>query len=675
MRISIKKKYALTIVGSIMVVVGLLGLASYLHTRDMGAALTTSSSRVLKTESLKQVHSFAESYANILSERLVNLLYYYDLDAIKSILVEAKSQKRITSVYVYDTDCRIVHDGTDAVDDYGASVHHPELCREAIDGARQATLETEDHITVARSIWIGDRYLGGVTIGLALTDINANIQTMQAALHLIIKQTVRAYAVNIGLITLSLLLLGILLSLAISRQFFKPIKEMIGYLQRVGEGDYDVKFDSKPRDEIGELFSSFEQMTRELKTSTVSVTDLKREIRQRARAEAERNEMAAQLQRSQKMEAVGRLASGVAHDLNNMLSGLVSYPELLMLDLPANHRMRPPLETIQKSGQKASAIVQDLLTLARRGVSNTEVVDFLKIVRDYLDSPEFHNLISFQPAIEVQTDFDPVVMNIKGSSAQLGKVVMNLVSNAVEAMPEGGTVYLQITNRYIDRPIPGYDKIEQGEYLLFTIRDEGIGIKPDDLEHIFEPFYSKKVMGRSGTGLGMAVVWGAVKDHRGYIDIKSRVGQGTQIDLYFPLSREPIEPQGPRRKLDEFQGAGETILVVDDVAEQREIASRILERLGYRTVTVESGEAALDYLETQAADLVLLDMILDPGIDGHETYRRILEIRPGQKAVIASGYAESVQVEQALAMGAGAYIRKPYTLEKIGLAVRTELDR
>jgi CheY-like chemotaxis protein len=205
--------------------------------------------------------------------------------------------------------------------------------------------------------------------------------------------------------------------------------------------------------------------------------------------------------------------------------------------------------------------------------------------------------------------------------------------------------------------------------------DTGIGISQEDLERIFEPFYTKKSMGRSGTGLGMAVVWGTVKDHRGYIDIHSKEGKGTSIVLYFPVTRKEFKKEVNLVSLESLKGHGESILVVDDVQEQREIASEILEKLGYTVMTVPSGEDAVYYLQNRPADLMVLDMIMDPGIDGLETYQRILKINPNQKAVIASGYSESTRVREAQRLGVGAYVKKPYLMEKIGRAVRAELDK
>jgi CheY-like chemotaxis protein len=230
-------------------------------------------------------------------------------------------------------------------------------------------------------------------------------------------------------------------------------------------------------------------------------------------------------------------------------------------------------------------------------------------------------------------------------------------------------------NRYVDAPIRGYDHVEEGDYVTLTVSDTGVGISEADRNRIFEPFYTKKVMGRSGTGLGMAVVWGTVKDHKGYIDVRSAEGKGTTFTLYFPVTREERLKEKSAPSVARLRGRGESVLVVDDAANQREIASALLTHLGYSVKAVSSGEEALRHVAASRVDLIVLDMVMEPGIDGLETYRRILELHPGQKAVIASGFSETLRVREAQRLGAGPYIRKPYTLGKLAEAVRRELDR
>ena len=406
-----------------------------------------------------------------------------------------------------------------------------------------------------------------------------------------------------------------------------------------------------------------------------TVIAIVRNISESKEAIADKTRLEEQLRQAQKMEAIGTLAGGVAHDLNNVLSGLVSYPELILMDLPAESPLRSSILAIQKSGEKAANIVQDLLTLARRGVSVSEVVDLNHIISDYLMSPECKKLKQHYPDVKLDVNLEPELLGIVGSPVHLSKMIMNLVSNAAEAMLQGGLVSIASGNRYIDQPIKGYDDIKEGDYVTLAISDTGIGIAEADIDRIFEPFYTKKAMGRSGTGLGMAVVWGTVKDHRGYIDVQSTEGKGTVFHIYLPACRQTSSPTQARPTIEDYRGRGESVLVVDDIKEQRAIASGILTKLGYRVDSVAGGEQAIAYLQEKAVDLIVLDMIMDPGIDGLETYQRIVELHPGQKAIIASGYSESERVKEAQKLGAGAYVKKPYLMENLALAIRMELDR
>jgi len=250
-----------------------------------------------------------------------------------------------------------------------------------------------------------------------------------------------------------------------------------------------------------------------------------------------------------------------------------------------------------------------------------------------------------------------------------------LVTNAAEAISGEGEINISTSNLYIDRPIKGYDIVKEGDYVVLTLSDNGAGISSTDLEKIFEPFYTKKVMGKSGTGLGLAVVWGTVKDHNGYIDIESTERGGTTFNLYFPVTREKAEKASASPSVREYMGNGEEILVIDDVEDQRKIATGLLSKLGYFVEVVSSGEEAVAYMKNHSPDLLILDMIMDPGMDGLDTYKKILELKPGQKAIVASGFSETDRVRKTQALGAGQYVKKPYTLENIGLAVKTELSR
>jgi len=398
------------------------------------------------------------------------------------------------------------------------------------------------------------------------------------------------------------------------------------------------------------------------------------DLTERRKGEEERAKLEARVRQAEKMEAMGNLAGGVAHDLNNILSSVIGFPELILADVPEDSPLRAPLQIIKDSGERASQVVQDLLTLARRGVSVREVVNANEILSDLLKSPEFDQLKWNNPEVEVEVVLETDLLNILGSPVHLSKAVMNLVLNAVESMSEGGKLALSTENRYLDRPIQGYDDVEEGDYVAVNVADTGTGISPEDIERIFEPFYTKKRMGRSGTGLGMTVVWGTMKDHNGYIDVQSKVGEGAILTLYFPATQQKASRNRSGLSIEDYKGEGESVLVVDDVEEQQKLASAILTKLGYSVTTVSSGEEAVEYLQNSAVDLLVLDMIMDPGMDGLDTFRCILEQHPGQKAIIVSGFSETGRVEEAQRLGAGAYVRKPYLMEKLGMAVRTELD-
>jgi signal transduction histidine kinase/ActR/RegA family two-component response regulator len=382
-----------------------------------------------------------------------------------------------------------------------------------------------------------------------------------------------------------------------------------------------------------------------------------------------------QLQRAEKMEALGLLAGGVAHDLNNVLGVIIGYSDLLLYAVDESNPLRPSLLNIMEGGQRAAAIVEDLLTLARRGVSGRQVLNLNKIVADCQKSPEFKKLSSYHSSIQIKTALEPDLLNISGSYVHLSKTLFNLVSNANEAMPKGGFLTIKTANQYLDRPIQRYDEVKEGDYVVLSVSDTGEGIPAADVKRIFDPFYTKKVMGRSGTGLGLAVVWGTVKDHHGYINVQSEEEKGSIFTLYFPVTREEITTESIAVSISEYMGKDESILIVDDVAGQRDLATEMLRKLNYSVASVDSGEEAVAYLQEHKVDLIVLDFIMDPGMDGLDTYKSVLEVYPKQKAIIVSGFSESERVNAAQALGAGAYVRKPYVIEKLGMAVRKELDR
>jgi len=404
-----------------------------------------------------------------------------------------------------------------------------------------------------------------------------------------------------------------------------------------------------------------------------AAVELKQEIETRTIAEKKNRDLLTKLHRAQKMEAIGTLAGGVAHDLNNVLTAQVGYPDLLLMDLPKGSPLIEPILSIQESGQKAAAIVQDLLTMARRGVVVTDIININQIIDNYIESPECKKTQSFNPGMTISLDLDTDLANIIGSSVHLFNILTNLINNAAEAMPRGGSIIISTRNDYIREPIKGYESFQPGRYAVLSVSDTGTGIAPEDIDKIFEPFYTKKKMGRSGTGLGMAVVWGTVTDHHGHIDVKSTKNSGACFTIYFPTTEKSKKQKQEALPMDKYMGNKESILIVDDEKRQLQFATDILNKLNYSVTALESGETAVIYMKNNSPDLVILDMLMEPGIDGYETYRQIIRTHPGQNSIITSGFSESDRVKKTQKLGAGVYVKKPYTFETIGLAVKNAL--
>ena len=399
---------------------------------------------------------------------------------------------------------------------------------------RPATGQPAPKIAYARAIkeW---RWMVGA--GVYTDEINAVLAQKRAALSLKIKQ-------DLGVIVAILLFCIVLIALVSRYVTAKIASNMQGFnafFARAATGTSMVDDRAIHFSEFKELAQAANQMVDERNRASAAIEDLEQ-----------------QLNRSRKMEALGMLAGGVAHDLNNVLAAIVGYPELILASMAPENPQRRYIEAVRDSGLKASEIVQDLLTLARQGVSQPVVLDLNTLVERYLASPEYIKLHTNNPDIKEEVRLAADLLRIKGSSVHLQKTVMNLIVNAYEAQPHGGVLCVTTENRYIDQPLPGYEQIVEGEYAVLTVADEGTGISKADLEHIFEPFFSKKTLGRSGTGLGMTVVWGTVQDHKGYITVSTAEGRGALFELYFPATREEMAQENPEINLADYQGCGQT---------------------------------------------------------------------------------------------------------------------
>jgi len=370
--------------------------------------------------------------------------------------------------------------------------------------------------------------------------------------------------------------------------------------------------------------------------------------------------------RAQRLETAGRIAGQVAHDFNNLLGPLVAFPELIKDEIAGNKRVYKYVDAMEKAAQKIADINQQLLTLGRRAHYEQAPLNLNEIIREVLGQlpPPNEN-------IKTVTGLDENLMNIIGGAAQIHRVIANLIVNAFDAMENGGELTVVSENYYLDDSAGDYEPIPKGEYVKLTISDTGQGIPLEILGKIFDPFFTTKATDkRRGSGLGLSVVHAVMEDHHGFIDCHSEPGWGASFYLYFPITRQGIE----KEPVKQICGGSETIMVVDDDTDQRDVSAKLLTKLGYKVLTAENGEDAVEKVRQSPVDLVLLDMIMPPGIDGAETYKRIMAFKPDQKAIIVSGYARSERAKLALELGARGFLRKPLTMKSMALSIRKALD-
>ncbi|HEX2922445.1 MAG TPA: CHASE4 domain-containing protein [Chloroflexota bacterium] len=377
--------------------------------------------------------------------------------------------------------------------------------------------------------------------------------------------------------------------------------------------------------------------------------------------------MEVQLLRAQRLESVGRLAGQVAHDFNNLLGPLVGYPELIKIRLPEGHPAAAFCDTMVDAARQMAEINDNMLALGRRGLLVEQPVQLNRLVTQVVDQ-----MSGRLNGVKVVTHLAADLLSVNGSSGQLSRVISNLLVNARDAIRGNGLITVATYNFYADRPFGRRNSIPIGQYVRLSVADSGCGIPLELQDKVFDAFFTTNASnGHRGSGLGLSIVQAIVEDHRGYVELESELDSGTNFSIYLPaqeaLATPPPEETMPR--------GDESVLVVDDDPLQRTLIKGMLSNLGYHVDEASSGEKTIAFIKEHPVDLLLLDMVMPPGIDGAETYRRALEVRPHQKAIIVSGYAETDRVRAARDLGVCTYLHKPVTLSVIARAVRNELAR
>jgi signal transduction histidine kinase/ActR/RegA family two-component response regulator len=512
-------------------------------------------------------------------------------------------------------------------------------------------------------------------------------------------------------VMLSVALVTILTMVATTRHITSSISSLKDGAEEIAAGRLGFQVRLTGNDEVASLASAVNRMSRDLmqsyrvlleqkaqlETETIQrqlindalrtkTAELEKEIREHKQAEERERELQGKLERAARMESLGVLAGGVAHDLNNVLGPIVLLPDLISDYIeqngdPANPEHADTLEavrTIKASAQRAAGVVSDLVVMGRRGQYQRTPVDVNRAVELVLTSKQVKDLHAQRPDVHVMKQLTSEPAWCLGSEARLARMLANLVGNAEEAISGHGDVVIHTGQLALTTPHPGYETVPAGAYVTITVTDTGCGMDAKTLARIFEPFFSTKAPSeRSGSGLGLSVVHGLVRDHEGFLDVRSEQGKGTTFTVYLPAAAAGEVPETSGSPL--LPGGSERILVVDDEPAQQ-ISSQIrLKKMGYEVTAVASGEKAVELFELPGRegkpapfDLVMTDMIMK-GLDGMATCKAILELYPKQRLLIASGHAPAEYKKRLKEMGAG-WLAKPYTAADLARAVRAQLD-
>jgi PAS domain S-box-containing protein len=389
---------------------------------------------------------------------------------------------------------------------------------------------------------------------------------------------------------------------------------------------------------------------------------------ERKQSEEERQKLEVQFQQAQRLETIGTLAGGIAHDFNNLLMTIQGNTSLILFDIDAADPHFESLKNIEKQIERGAKLTKQLLGYARKGKYNVKPINLNQIVKE--SSETFSRT---RKEIRIYNKFDPELFTIEADQGQIEQILYNLYVNAADAMPGGGKLVLMTANvTHEDIQSERYDPLP-GNYVRLTVSDTGTGIDTAVKDRIFDPFFTTKETGR-GTGLGLASVYGITKSHEGYIEVETRKGQGCTFNIYLPASGKEVL-DSPEVRLNIYAGSG-NILLVDDEAMVLDVASRVLEKLGYTVFKAQSGKAAVEFFEQkkESIDLVILDIIM-PDMGGGETYDRIKQINPKVKVLLSSGYSIDGQATEIMKRGCDGFIQKPFKANALSEALKEILTK
>jgi signal transduction histidine kinase/FixJ family two-component response regulator len=482
-----------------------------------------------------------------------------------------------------------------------------ELADQLHEGAAPEQVQIDDE-----RYWGSRRILTpGANPPVSLIVLKSNREAMASVTHL-----------NHMLLALGVLAVfaGGALVFAICDRFTRPLGNLLGGVNALEKGDFEYRLESRGHDEVAQLSRAFGRMRRTLQTN-----------------EAQRQKLEDHLRRSQKMEAIGRLAGGVAHDFNNLLTVIKGHTSLMLEQLQPGDPLYSGGRQIEQASDRAASLTRQLLAFCRMQVLQPKVLDVNALISDMAKMLSrlirADILFSFRP--------DESLARVKADPGQLEQVLMNFTVNAVDAMPNGGTLTIETRNVIVDEKMARYRPVVPlGSYVMLAVTDTGCGMDEETKARIFEPFFTTKEVGK-GTGLGLATVYGVIKQSGGWIWVESEAGKGTRFEVYLPRVMEQREAVSPARRLVAESTRGETILIAEDEDAVRDLASIFLHSAGYVVLSASSGKEAIEAAIRwgKPIDLLLTDMVM-PQMRGPELAQEMKRIFPGLKAVFMSGYHE-----------------------------------
>jgi signal transduction histidine kinase/CheY-like chemotaxis protein len=392
-----------------------------------------------------------------------------------------------------------------------------------------------------------------------------------------------------------------------------------------------------------------------------------RDVTDRLEAEKERQQLEKQFQQAQKMEAIGTLAGGIAHDFNNLLMGIQGRISLMLTNTEPTHLHFEHIKGIESYVKSATELTRQLLGMARSRKFEVQSVNLNRLVG--VQNQMFGRT---RKEIHIHENFQKELWYVEADSGQIEQVLLNIYVNAWHAMPGGGDLFVQTANVLIEEDDPRCRQARPGRYVRISVMDTGVGMDEATRERIFDPFFTTRELGR-GTGLGLASVYGIIKNHEGFVEVSSEKGRGATFDIYLPSSDKKSAPV--KTEIEDVLRGSETVLLVDDEEIILDVNQQILEYLGYQVVKARSGKQALEIYEnhTERIDLVLLDMIM-AGMGGRETYERLRQQDPHIKVLLSSGYSKEGDAEELLSQGCAGFIQKPFDIKELSFKLREILD-